>query len=283
MNRLIPTLLFASNLLLFQGCSLPSKTDRHMSNMDESSSHHDINMNMKEETVQTETKAKLTLPDAIAPNQSIPLAINIQDSAGQPVSRFDLFQEKLMHLIVVSDDLQFFSHIHPQYKDRGQFDIQASLSKPGNYTLFSDYKPAGDDERVSLMQLSVEGTQKIPAKIDKSTTKYFGKTKVIFSTDQKQIKANKLVDLEFDLKDTSSNVPITDLQPYLGKSGHLVIIKQSTTLTKDDYIHAHASEGKVLNRVDFETEFPEPGKYKLWGQFNRNGEIVTADFWVDVL
>ena len=21
-------------------------------------------------------------------------------------------------------------------------------------------------------------------------------------------------------------------------------------------------------------------KYKLWGQFNRNGEIITADFWV---
>ncbi|BDA73963.1 hypothetical protein CAL7716_081290 [Calothrix sp. PCC 7716] len=20
--------------------------------------------------------------------------------------------------------------------------------------------------------------------------------------------------------------------------------------------------------------------YKLWGQFNRNGEIITADFWV---
>jgi hypothetical protein len=36
-------------------------------------------------------------------------------------------------------------------------------------------------------------------------------------------------------------------------------------------------------QVSFMTSFPTPGKYKLWGQFNRNGKIVIADFWVNVL
>jgi hypothetical protein len=311
MNRFISAFLFASSLFLFQGCSLLTKTvdaadkeqqpmEHHdLKNMGQGSSSEDMgNMNMEDEAVKTETEAKLTVPDAIAPNQSIPLAINIQDSAGKPVSEFDAFQEKLMHLIVVSDDLEFFSHIHPQYKDRGQFDVEATLSKPGNYTLFSDYKPAGDTERVSLMQLSVAGTPGTPTKIDESLTKSeeapsfyggvsltksFGKTKVSFSTDKEQIKANEPVNLKFDLQDIASNAPITDLQPYLGKTGHLVIIKQSATLTKDDYIHAHASESTALGKVDFETQFPAPGKYKLWGQFNRNGKIVIADFWVDVM
>jgi hypothetical protein len=297
MNRLISTCLFTSSLFLFQGCSLLSKNveasdqeqqtmEHHdMDNMDaESGSHHDMdNMDMGEETVKTQTEAKLTVPDAIAPNQSVPLAINIQDSAGKPVGNFDIFQEKLMHLIVVSDDLEFFSHIHPKYNDQAQFDLETSLPKPGKYTLFSDYKPTGDAERVSLMQLSVTGNQATPAKIDESLTKSFGKTKVNFSTDQEQIKANEPVTLKFDLKDTASNALIKDLQPYLGKTGHLVIVKQSNPLTSENYIHAHASEGTSLGKVDFQTQFPEPGKYKLWGQFNRNGEIVTADFWVDVI
>jgi hypothetical protein len=37
------------------------------------------------------------------------------------------------------------------------------------------------------------------------------------------------------------------------------------------------------NKVSFMTSFPQPGKYKLWGQFNRNGKIVVADFWIYVL
>ena len=312
MNRFIPTFLFASSLFLFQGCSLLSKTadasdkkqqsmEHHdMSNMDEDSSHHDMNnmnmdgestpgnshhdmSNMQEETVKTETEAKLTVPDAIAPNQSFPLAINIQDSAGNPVSNFDISLEKRMHLIVVSDDLEFFAHIHPKYTDQGQFDIEPSLPKAGNYTLFSDYKPAGDAERVSLMHLSVAGTKEASAKIDKSSTKSFGKTKVSFSTDKEQIKANEPLTLKFDIQDTATNTPVKDLQPYLGKTGHLIIVKQSNTLTSEDYIHAHATEGTALGKVDFETQFPEPGKYKLWGQFNRNGKIITADFWVNVL
>ncbi len=297
MNRFISTFLFASGLFLFQGCSLLSKnveaSDRKhqtmehhdMSNMDaESDSHHDMdNMDMGKKTVQTQTEAKLTVPNAIAPNQSVPLAINIQDSAGKPVSNFDIFQEKRMHLIVVSDNLEFFSHIHPKYNDKGQFDIETSLPKPGKYTLFSDYKPAGDAERVSLMQLLVAGNKATPAKIDTSSTKSFGKTKVSFSTDQKQIKANEPVTLKFNLKDSSSNASLKDLQPYLGETGHLVIVKQSETLTNEDYIHAHATEDVPVSQVHFQTQFPKPGKYKLWGQFNRYGEIVTADFWVNVI
>ncbi|GJD20009.1 hypothetical protein RIVM261_049650 [Rivularia sp. IAM M-261] len=62
--------------------------------------------------------------------------------------------------------------------------------------------------------------------------------------------------------------------------GHLVIVRQETSLTSADYIHAHAVKNQTPGQVKFMTSFPEPGLYKLWGQFNRNGEIITADFWV---
>lgn len=96
------------------------------------------------------------------------------------------------------------------------------------------------------------------------------------------IKASEEVTLTFDLKDTVTNQPLTDLQPYLGEKGHLVIIKKSTPLTASDYIHAHALADDLAGKVTFVTKFPTSGEYKLWGQFNRNGKIVTADFGIHV-
>ena len=57
--------------------------------------------------------AKLTTPSGIKPQTVVPLVINVRDNQGKPLGQFTMFQEKLMHLIVVSDDLQYFDHLHP--------------------------------------------------------------------------------------------------------------------------------------------------------------------------
>jgi hypothetical protein len=237
------------------------------------------------ETSET-TRAKLTVPAKISPNQPVSLTIDIQDKAGKAVTKFETFQEKLMHLIVVSDDLQFFDHIHPDYKENGRFEVTTKFPKPGNYTLFSDYKPTAQAEQVSVMKAAIPGGKLTTAPtVDTSFTKTFGKTKVALTFDKPTLKAGEDVMVMFDLQDAASNKSVTDLQPYLGETGHLVIVKQSPSLTRADYIHAHAHQmqGVAANQVHFMTQFPKPGKYKLWGQFNRNGEIITADFWVNVL
>jgi len=53
-------------------------------------------------------------------------------------------------------------------------------------------------------------------------------------------------------------------------------------LTEADYIHAHAIKDTLAGQVHFMTIFPQPGKYKVCGQFNRQGKILTADLWVNV-
>jgi hypothetical protein len=257
----------------------------HMSSEDSASGGHGNHSSHGTEASET-TQAKLTAPSKITPNQPVPLAINIQGSSGKAVPQFDMFQEKLMHLIVVSDDLQFFDHIHPEYKQNGRFEVQAKFPKSGSYTLFSDYKPAAQSEQVSVLKTEVPGAKLAAAPaVDMNRTKTFGKTKVNLTIDKPTLKAGEEQMVMFDLTDAASNKPITDLQPYLGETGHLVIVKQSSPLTRADYIHAHAHsmKGTPAGQVHFMTQFPKPGKYKLWGQFNRNGEIVTADFWVNVL
>jgi hypothetical protein len=100
-------------------------------------------------------QAKISAPVEISPGQSFSAIISIQDDKGQAVNDFDIFQEKRMHLILVRDDLAFFSHLHPEYQGKGKFRMEASLPSPGNYTLFCDYPPAGAREQISVLKLRV--------------------------------------------------------------------------------------------------------------------------------
>ncbi len=226
------------------------------------------------------TTAKLTT-DNIQAGAETKLIIDVKAKSGGSIDQFETFQTKLMHLIVVSDDLQTFSHIHPVYKQKGRFEVQASFPQGGNYTLISDYKPVGQTEQVSLMQVKVAGKPAMPSKVDFTTAKSIDNTKVQLTANN--LKAGQENMLAFKLQQ-SDGQPVTDLKPYLGEKGHLVIMKNSTPLTRADYIHAHAAQhaGSSGDEVHFMTTFPKAGKYKVWGQFNRNGKIVTADFWVNV-
>jgi hypothetical protein len=223
------------------------------------------------------TTAKLTAGD-IQAGTDTKLVIEIKTKSGQAIDKFETFQTKLMHLIVVSDDLQTFSHIHPVYKQKGRFEVRANFPQGGKYTLVSDYKPVGQSEQVSLMQVKVAGKLAATPKVDFTKTKLIGGTKVQLTADN--LKAGQEAMLVFKIQQANGQ-PVTDLQPYLGELGHLVIMKNSTPLTRADYIHAHAAHGGG-SEVHFMATFPKPGRYKMWGQFNRNGQIVTADFWVNV-
>jgi hypothetical protein len=232
---------------------------------------------------QEEFQVNLTASAAIAPNQPTSFVINVADAKGKAIAQFDTFQEKLMHLIVVSDDLQVFQHLHPIHKGNGRFEVKTALPQAGGYTLVSDYKPVGQKEAVSVLQVRVPGTPASAPTVDLKREKSVETTNVALSLSELAVKVGQEVMLTFDLKDAATNQAISDLKPYLGEEGHLVILKQSTPLTRADYIHAHAMKGAPDGKVEFMTTFPKPGKYKLWGQFNRNGKVVVADFWVDVL
>ncbi|AFZ23508.1 hypothetical protein Cylst_1208 [Cylindrospermum stagnale PCC 7417] len=295
MKRLFTGIIVATSLLFASGCSSTvksgetpaSQSNTHQGNHSQSpmSEHQGHSMaEMKQgEKSQVITQAKLTAVNNISPNQPTPLVIDIRDSAGKAVSKFDTFQEKLMHLIVVREDLASFDHVHPDYKGNGRFEVNASFPTPGSYTLISDYKPSGNKESVSLMKLTIPGSTPLPKDLEKfEKTKILSSTKVNLTPADKTIKAGKEVTLKFDIKDAKNNQPIKDLQPYLGEKGHLVIIKSSSPLTVSDYIHAHALKDTPEGQVQFMTKFPQAGTYKIWMQFNRNGKINTADFWVNV-
>src|SRR5688572_11403563 len=88
----------------------------------------------------------------------------------------DLQHEKKIHLIVVSDDLSYFEHIHPDYQSDGSYQIKVKgkgenysdgpgknetrFENGGAYFLFADYKPTGGAHQVEKVSLQVNGPEK---------------------------------------------------------------------------------------------------------------------------
>lgn len=300
MNRFIAAIAIVTTLSIIQGCTQLAevKEEPTMTTTAHANTAHAKETNHSHSTTHitshgehgdnhantsTSTQAKLTTTGVITPNMPTTLQIDVQDQNGNAIAQFDPFQEQVMHLIAVSDDLQVFQHLHPVYKGNGRFEVETQFPQPGNYTLFSDYQPTGQAEQVSVLKTQVAGNNPSTPEVSWSRTKTFNKTIVDFAPTQAIIRAGQEVVLQFNLQDATSYQPITDLQPYLGEKGHLVILRQSSKLTRENYIHAHAVHNTPTNQVHFATRFPHPGRYKLWGQFNRNGETITADFWVEVV
>ena len=64
--------------------------------------------------------------------------------------------------------------------------------------------------------------------------------------------------------------PVTNLQPYLGASGHLVVMRAGDLA----YLHVHP----VGKGLAFDAEVPSVGTYRLYLDFKHRGVVRTAEF-----
>src|SRR4029453_12462949 len=77
---------------------------------------------------------------------------------------------------------------------------------------------------------------------------------------------------------TRGGKPVTDLEPFLGAAGHLVMISQD----HGAYVHSHPLVSGTGPRIEFKATFVRTGLYRAWGQFQRHGRVLTAPFVVGV-
>jgi hypothetical protein len=86
------------------------------------------------------------------------LVFKIRDpKTGAPVTRFEVMHEKLFHMFIVSQDLSFFVHDHPEPAGPGAFRYHAVLPKPGMYRVLADYYPANGTPQLPPRTIFVPG------------------------------------------------------------------------------------------------------------------------------
>lgn len=230
----------------------------------------------QEGNVQTQFKLSTDKPQ---PNQDTAITIKVQDKNGKPIDKLDTVHEKQMHLIIVSKDLSFFNHIHPDNKGNGEFTVTTQFPTAGDYKVIADITPTGMGAMNKSQWFTIQGNVPAPKAIDPDATltKVVDGKEVTLSIDH--LMANKELNLNFNIKDAQTKQPITDLQPYLGAVGHVVILTQDA----ENYLHVHPTEEKAKGPdAKFMTTFPHSGVYKIWGQFQQNGKVFTVPFVVKV-
>ncbi|MET3193700.1 hypothetical protein [Bacillus sp. OAE603] len=243
------------------------------------SNHHGMNHEKKEKEKEKQTKVSFTFNQNPKSGENSELAIKVKDSEGKTIKDFEVEHEKLMHLIVVSKDLSYFDHIHPEYKGDGLFTITPNFPSGGKYTLYADFVPKDSAKTVKTKTIQVLGSERNPVvlKEDQHQTKVVAGKEISFKTDE--LTTNKDITLSFTIKDEKSKKPIRNLQPYLGAIGHVVAISEDTK----NYLHVHPmNEDSTGPEAKFMTSFPKSGMYKIWGQFQQNGQKFTVDFTVKV-
>jgi hypothetical protein len=217
--------------------------------------------------------------DKTMPNQDTTISIKIQDKDGKPIDKFDTVHEKQMHFIIVSKDLSFFNHIHPDYKGNGEFTVTTRFPTAGEFKVIADITPTGMGAMSKSQWITVQGNVPAPKAIDPDATltKVVDGKEITLSIDH--LMANKELNLNFNIKDAQTKQPVTNLQPYLGAVGHVVILTQDA----ENYLHVHPTDEKASGPdAKFMTTFPHSGVYKIWGQFQQNGKVFTVPFVVKV-
>ena len=197
------------------------------------------------------------------------------------VTRFESVHEKLFHVFVVSRDLEYFAHVHPDLAPDGAFVLKHPLP-PREYMVIADFVPIGGTAQ-TLQRAIVVGKAPGP-KTRPTNPAVVGRVFRPGAIDgvRVELKAEDMVPgkeacLTFMLTDEKTGQPITDLQPYLGAPAHMLMVRADL----GDAVHAHPEELQTGGpRISFHPLIPAEGDYKLWLQVQRAGRVITAPFWI---
>jgi hypothetical protein len=200
----------------------------------------------------------------------------LHPKTGARVTKLLIVHERLFHLFLISNDLDYFAHEHPEPQPDGTFLFETVLPKRGLYRLLGDFYPEGGTPQMAVRTLISAGTAQQdlapPALAADLSPKRTENLEVRLRTVPEEPIAGLKTMLLFDL------APADGLEPYLGAWGHLLAASGDLI----DLIHTHPFIATGGPSMQFNIVFPRPGAYRLWGQFQRKGVVNTAVFTVVV-
>ncbi|MBM3739470.1 MAG: hypothetical protein FJW39_27185 [Acidobacteria bacterium] len=196
---------------------------------------------------------------------------------GAVVRDFEVIHEKIFHLFLVSQDLSYFAHEHPEQKRDGTFVFKTRLPAAGAYRVVADCLPKGASIQFLSRTLVTAGTD--PARLADSavlqpvlSAQQGTNLGVELVTEPKQPLAGLETLLFFNLS------PADGLEQYLAAWGHMLVASADLI----DLVHDHPLYADGGPKVQFNLIFPRETNYRIWVQFQRRGVVNTVAFNVPV-
>src|SRR3972149_987050 len=241
-----------------------------------------------------------TSPSDISVGTPVKMTVHIEDRNGKPVEGLTVHHERILHAIIIGEDLNVFAHMHPEdigpvndeMLRKATFPLRFIFPKAGEYLVGFDFATAdGLYSKTSYIKVVGHPVMGGP-KIDFSTEKDFGEYHVTLKASPKLIKAGKETIFKYLIK---KNVkPVTDFEPYLGAPMHLAVVladlKQfihtaelmpGEPRTASGHMHAESPE-RIGPEIDAVIVFPVKWTYKIFSQMKHQGKVILFDFVVNV-
>jgi hypothetical protein len=218
-----------------------------------------------------EYRVELSTDTAPQPGVPVGLTFRITDPwKGNPVTRFTEVHERLYHAFVVSRDLQFFVHGHPEFRD-GAFKYDVTFPSAGMYRVLSDFYPEAAVPQLAATTLFVGNVEPDarPVKLARDDSPKQGTNLTVSMV---TIPQHPVTGIPTRVRFTLS--PAAGLERYLGVWGHMLLASDDLI----DMMHTHPSLADGGAEAEFSIVFPRAHTYRLWVQFQRNGEVNTVHF-----
>ena len=208
----------------------------------------------------------------------------VRDPASDAVvTRFEPIHERVFHLFIVSRDLEYFAHLHPSLHPDGSLDAEVVVPRSGAYQLIAYFLPSGGSPQFvqrAFATAHYSGSfAQSPALVADLADKAESDMTVHLVPPDMRAGREQLV--TFEIRDRTNGSPVTDLQPYLGATGHMLAVNGDLSAA----FHSHpvdAVSSLSGPTVVFQMLFPRAGMYRVWAQFQRAGRVTTVRFTVPV-
>lgn len=198
-------------------------------------------------------------------------AFTITGPHGGPVESYELLNDRELHLVVASRDLQSYVHLHPERDAEGGWTVDLPELPPGPYRAFADFQPSGADQYTLGVDLIAPGTTEAPAPLTPRSSDTVDAYEVTLDRAGTGSSTEMTVTVRRD-----GDVVRTD--PYLGAPGQLVALRQGDLA----YLPVRPLDGEASGPVSFAVEVPTAGTYALFFDFQVDGVVRTATFVVDI-
>lgn len=240
-------------------------------------------------------------PVNLRAGEAATLRFSVKDGEGRPARGVSVSHDRILHVIIISEDLSLFAHVHPE--DFGlvtkemvrsaQFGVRYDFPKAGRYLVAADTAVNGTHiSNQFMVEASGDNVMGAPRK-DLSREKKFGEYDVTFSSAPEQITAKKETVLRYEIKENGK--PVTDLETYLAAPMHIAVVLTDL----GNFIHAHGSSpgahtvhqpvGHIHGTADSglgpvieaKVVFPVKGMYRIFSEVKHRGRVLLLDFMVD--